>query len=108
MKRLFVLLIACLLLGCQPTPEATEYRQEDHIMDDHEVSINVPDRYEKEETLPDGIKLRVKADVILPEGELSIGSVKRYPFDVSSVKHFGEMRPYTSIMSPSKNWQSTS
>ena len=90
MKQIFVILIVGLLLGCQPTPEPTEYRKDDHIMDDHEATINAPDRYEKEETLQDGIKLCINADVIMPEGKLSIGTVIRYPFDVSEIKRVGE------------------
>ncbi|MBR4905644.1 MAG: hypothetical protein IKZ44_02200 [Clostridia bacterium] len=91
MKRLFALMLICFLLACQPTPEATEHRQADNNMDHQHLSDAIPDFYEKEETLADEIRLKVKASVVKPDGTLSIGEIKRYPFDVSMVKRIGNV-----------------
>ena len=90
MKRLYILLLICCFLACQPTPEVTEYRQQNYTVDDQHFSDEIPEFFDKEELLPDGIHLKVKANVIKPDGALSVGTVKRYPFDVSEIKRVGE------------------
>ena len=94
MKRFTSILITVItvtMLACQPTPEITEYRQEDNTTDYQHLSDDIPDFYEKEETLSDGIQLKVKANVVKPDGALSVGTVKRYPFDVSLISRLGDI-----------------
>ena len=88
---LMVICAAMLLAGCVPTPELKKQAEPAAVNSGDTITQNIPDTLDREEALADGIRLKVKANVVKPDGELSVGTVKRYPFDVSTVKRLGEI-----------------
>ena len=88
--RCTTLLILCisliLMIGCQPTPETEVRLREENIMDYSRILSDIPTSYAKEEALPDGIHLKVQAEVIKPGDELCIGTIERYSFDTATAE----------------------
>ena len=58
-------------------------------MDYSRILSDIPTSYAKEEALPDGIHLKVQAEVIKPGDELCIGTIERYPFDTATAEKVG-------------------
>ena len=91
--RCTTLLILCisliLMIGCQPTPETEVRLREENIMDYSRILSDIPTSYAKEEALPDGIHLKVQAEVIKPGDELCIGTIERYSFDTATAEKVG-------------------
>ena len=91
--RCTTLLILCisliLMIGCQPTPETEVRLREENIMDYIRILSDIPTSYAKEEALPDGIHLKVQAEVIKPGDELCIGTIERYSFDTATAEKVG-------------------
>ena len=79
-KIIAILLITIMAIGataCQPTPEKEIVVGEDGIMDYSRILSDISTSYVKEEALPDGIHLKVQAEVIKPDDELCIGIIER-------------------------------
>ncbi len=100
MKRILVFfLTAVFLCACVPTPEVTEYRREENTADFEQAVSDIPESFERTETLPDGIRLEVHAKVVKPDAPLSVGTVTRTPFDTATAERvcralFGEAPIY--------------
>ncbi len=86
-----LLLACCFTTACQPTPEKEIVMGEDGIMDYSRILSDISTSYVKEEALPDGIHLKVQAEVIKPDDELCIGIIERYPFDAAMVEKVGDI-----------------
>lgn len=68
-----LLLACCFTTACQPTPEKEIVLGEDGIVDYSRILSDISTSYAKEEALPDGIHLKVQAEVIKPDDELCSG-----------------------------------
>lgn len=83
------LLFVAFLFGCQPTPErkdtAVNHTDDNNQNDDILTWQDTPVTLESLSELPDGIKLVIDADVIVPQFPLSVGDVNRFPFDLAIV-----------------------
>ncbi len=83
---LALILSMVLLIGCVPTPEVAEYRTEDNTLGASQLKQTLPETFDRDETLADGIQFAVHAAVLTPETPLCIGTIHRTPFDVDTVK----------------------
>lgn len=99
MKKQIIFMIVCLsvaiLFGCQPTPEgpgpvAGHTSQADPGADAL-VWKDVPATCTTTAALPDGIKLVIDADVMVPEVPLCKGSIQRIPFDMTMVEQVADV-----------------
>ena len=89
MKRFWILCICLtMLLACVPTPAVQEDLPQ-NTADLAQVVSGAPDSFVRSETLTDGIRLEIHADVVKPDAPLSIGTVKRTPFDSETVRRIG-------------------
>ena len=99
MKKQIIFMIVCLsvaiLFGCQPTPEgkgplAGHTSQADPGADAL-VWKDVPATCTTTAALPDGIKLVIDADVMVPKVPLCKGSIQRIPFDMTMVEQVADV-----------------
>ena len=94
--RRYIAILLCMAVAigavaCQPTPEKEIVMGEDGIMDYSRILSDISTSYVKEEALPDGIHLKVQAEVIKPDDELCIGIIERYPFDAAMAEKVGDI-----------------
>ena len=115
MKKQIIFMIVCLsvaiLFGCQPTPEgpgpvAGHTSQADPGADAL-VWKDVPATCTTTAALPDGIKLVIDADVMVPEVPLCKGSIQRIPFDMTRLNRWRmcclEIPPSMNMLKPNRS-----